>query len=131
MVSELSRHVGKKIKMYRTNKGMTQKELGEAIGVKHNTVSAYETGTISPEQDMLFAISKVLKIRVDDLFPYIEGSEKTDELERALRLAKDLDVENMAFLNELIEKTLSMDEEEREKFLESIKFTVDYYDKMN
>lgn len=131
MVSELSLYVGKKIKQLRTNSKMTQKELGEKIGVKHNTISAYERGTISPEQDMLFALSSVFEVSVDDFFPYIEGTRKTDELEKALKKASGLNVEDIDFLNKLIEKTLSLEGEERVKFLESIKFTVDYYNKMN
>jgi len=46
-------------------------------------------------------------------------------------MTEDLDMEDMDFLNKLIEKTLSLEGAEREKFLESIRFTVDYYDKMN
>lgn len=126
---QLSEHVGNKINHYRKKLGITQKELGNKIGVKHNTISDYERGKISPEQDMLFALSDALNISIDDLFPEKENT--TDELERALKMAHKLDLKDMEFLNKLIEKTLSMNGEEREKFLESIKFTVAYYEKMN
>src|SRR5699024_1118914 len=126
---ELSEHVGKKINYYRKKTGITQKDLGDKIGVKHNTISDYELGKISPEQDMLFAISNALNISVDDLFPQKER--KTDELERALKITKDLNIKDMDFLSQLIEKTLTLEGEDREKFLESIKFTVEYHDKMN
>lgn len=121
--------VGKNIRHYRESKGLTQKELGDRIGVQNNTVSAYERGTTALGQDTLFQISNVLNVKVDDLFPDKQGT--TNELERALRLTNDLELKDMEFLNTLIEKTLSLDEEEREKFLESIRFTVDYYNKMN
>lgn len=124
---ELARYVGDKIKYYRKKKKLTQKELGEIIGVKHNTVSDYERGEISPEQDSLFSLSDALDISVDDLFP--ERNKGTNELERALTMTtRNLDVKDTEFLNRLIEKTLSMEGEEREKFLESIRFTVDYYE---
>src|SRR5699024_6377375 len=123
-MKDLSKFVGSKIREYRKRKGFTQEVLGNKIGVKANTVSAYERGVISPEQDMLFALSEVLDVRVDDLFPQKE--DKTNELERALRMTKNLEVKDVEFLNKLIEKTLSLENEERERFLESIRFTVDY-----
>ena len=126
---ELAKFVGGKIREYRKRNKMTQKELGEKIGVKDNTVSAYERGAASPEQDMLFAISDVFDISINDLFP--EKKHTTSEFENALKLAKNLDIEDMEFLNKLIEKTISMDEAEREKFLESIRFTVEYYENLN
>ena len=127
---ELSKFVGEKIREYRKKNNMTQKELGKKIGVKNNTISAYERGAISPEQDMLFELSKVFNISISDLFPQKENA--TDELDRALRMAKNLNTADVEFLNTLIEKTLSYSsEEEREKFLQSIKFTVEYHEKMN
>lgn len=58
-----------KIRFYRKAKGLTQKELGEKIGVKHNTVSGYESGTNEPEQNILFKIAAALEISINDLFP--------------------------------------------------------------
>lgn len=66
---DLSRYVGNKIREYRKRKRLTQKQLGERIGVKHNTISSYESGTNEPEQDMLFAIAEHLGISINDLFP--------------------------------------------------------------
>lgn len=126
---QLSKFVGEKIHYYRKKMGMTQKELGEKIGMKHNTVSDYERGKISPEQDVLFALSGVFNIRVDDLFPPKENA--TNELERALRMTDEMSFRDVELLNQLIEKTLSLNEGEREKFLDSIRFTVEYHDKMN
>lgn len=128
MDTDLSKFVGSKIKEYRKKKGLTQKELGEKIGVKHNTISAYEKGTISPEQDMLFALSNALDVGIDSFFP---TKNETDDFERALQMAKSLDIKDMNFLNELIQKTLSLNEEERAKFIDSIKFTIDYHEKLN
>lgn len=127
--NDLTLFVGRKIKHYRKKKEMTQKELGEKIGVKHNTIATYESGRNAPEQNAIFKIANVLGVSVDDFFPEKENT--TDEFERALKMAKDLDIKDMEFLNELIEKALSMEGAEREKFLESIKFTMEYHEKMN
>lgn len=97
----LSKYVGNKIKVFRTRKKLTQKELGEKIGVKHNTISAYESGRISPEQDMLFALSDALDVGIDDFFPPRDTS---DNFESALKMTDGLSVKDMEFLNRLIEK---------------------------
>ncbi|BEU88715.1 hypothetical protein TAMA11512_21790 [Selenomonas sp. TAMA-11512] len=62
-------YTANKIKEYRKLQKMTQKELGEKIGVKHNTVSGYENGTNEPEQDILFKIAAALDVSINDLFP--------------------------------------------------------------
>ncbi|WP_432352696.1 helix-turn-helix domain-containing protein [Sporosarcina sp. A2] len=129
--SDLSKFVGSKIKYFRKKKKLTQSDLGELIGKKNNTISNYETGTISPEQDALFAIAKALGIKVDDLFPAMEIDDANNNFERALKMTNGLELDEMNFLKDLIEKTLSMQGEDREKFLESIRFTVEYYEKLN
>jgi|SRR5690625_1852268 len=126
---ELRKEIGKRLKKFRVNKGLTQKELGKRVGVQNNTISAYERGAASLDQDMLFKLSNILDVKVDDFFP--EKHYKTDELEKALKMTDGLTLKDMEFLNKLIEKTLSLEGKEREKFLESIRFTVEYYDKMN
>lgn len=65
----VSSYVAQKIKYYRKLKRITQKELGEKIGVKHNTISSYENGINQPEQDLLFKIADALDVSINDLFP--------------------------------------------------------------
>lgn len=128
---DLKKYVGNRIREERKKMRFSQKELGEKIGVKHNTISQYENATNSPEQDSLFKIARALNIKVDDLFPPMDVDDKEENFERALKLAEGLDLGEINFLKSLIEKTLSMEGEGREKFLESMKFTVEYYEKMN
>lgn len=66
---DTKKYVASKIKEYRKLRNLTQKELGERIGVKHNTISSYENGTNEPEQDLLFKIANALDITINDLFP--------------------------------------------------------------
>lgn len=128
---DLKIFVGSRIREERKKKNMSQKVLGEKIGVKHNTISSYEKGTNAPEQDALFGIARALDIKVDDLFPSTTEDESTNDLERALKMTNNFNVDDVQLLKGLIEKALSMDEIEREKFLESIRFTIDYHNKMN
>lgn len=125
---ELRKYIGRKIKEYRNKKKITQKELGDAVGVKDNTVSAYERGIISPDYNILFEIARVVDVMVDDFFPTLQYDQPyLDKLKDVS--TENLDAEELHFLQQLIEKTLSLDTEEREKFLNSIKFTVEYYDR--
>lgn len=73
--NDVAAYVGAQIKKYRKKKGMTQKELGFRVGVKHNTISGYENGTNEPEQNILFAIADVLGVSINDLFPPIDNVE--------------------------------------------------------
>lgn len=130
---ELKEFVGKRIREERKRRKLTQKELADKVGVAHNTVSSYENGTNAPEQNMIFKIATALDIKVDDLFPsreYHPQEEKFLDRIESLKTA-NLQLKDMVFLQSLIEKTLSLQGTEREKFLDSIKFTVDYYKKMN
>src|SRR5690625_3068554 len=126
---ELKRYIGIKIKEFREKRGMRQDGLADLLGTTKQTVSRYERGERQANQDILFQLSDIFNVSIDDFFPTKE--KRNNELDRALRMTEDLDMEDMDFLNKLIEKTLSLEGEERDKFLESIRFTVDYYDKMN
>jgi transcriptional regulator with XRE-family HTH domain len=58
--------VGDRIKRIRNVRGLTQKELGLAIGFDDNTadvrVAQYESGTRTPKEDMLKKIAEVLDV---------------------------------------------------------------------
>src|SRR5699024_3277173 len=72
MNKKINEFVGSRIKEIRKKKKLTQKELGEKLGVKHNTISSYEKGINEPEQDILFRMADVLDVSINDFFPYNE-----------------------------------------------------------
>ena len=72
---KLSEYIGNKIKSLRKEKNITQNELGKRIGVKNNTISAYERGAISTDQDVLFKLADVFGVSINDFFPYDEVAE--------------------------------------------------------
>ncbi|AUA18727.1 S24 family peptidase [Streptococcus suis] len=66
---ELARYIGQRIKEYRTQINLTQKELAEKLGMGHTTVANYEKGFRSPKKDTLFDLADVFGVSIDDLFP--------------------------------------------------------------
>jgi len=73
MKRSIREFVGSRIRSIRLNKNLTQKELGEKVGVKHNTISSYEKGTNEPEQDVLFRLANTLNVSINYFFPYEEN----------------------------------------------------------
>ena len=56
------------IKVARAEKGMTQGELAEAVGVSRQTMNAIEQGGYNPTIKLCRAICKVLGKSLDELF---------------------------------------------------------------
>lgn len=59
--------IGEQIAKFRKTKGLTQRELGEAIGVSSSAVSQWESGG-TPDISLLPALSDVLGVTIDSLF---------------------------------------------------------------
>lgn len=56
-----AKKLGKRIKLARVEKDMTQDELAEAINAMQKSISRYETGLSLPSLETLEKIAKVLK----------------------------------------------------------------------
>ncbi len=56
-----------KIKLLRTNKNISQEQLGELIGVSKRTVSGYENDICFPSIEVLVRLSKVFQVSTDEL----------------------------------------------------------------
>lgn len=80
--------IGEKIKYWRIQKGLSQKELGDQIGMSQQQIGQYETGTRTPKQETQIKIAKALGVHLRDLADnsWLEeldqqlGSEKLAEL---------------------------------------------------
>ena len=59
--------IGSRIKLYRKQLRMTQKELGELIGKKEITVRKYENGSIEIPLDVLDKVASALNISIIDI----------------------------------------------------------------
>lgn len=59
--------VGKFIAELRKEKGLTQEELGQKIGVTNKTVSRWETGTYLPPAEALLLLSELFHVTINEL----------------------------------------------------------------
>lgn len=60
-------NIGENIKQFRKNKKITQKELGELIGVKAITIRKYESNEREPNIETLNKIATALGVTINDL----------------------------------------------------------------
>ena len=77
-----------KVRDARIELGMTQTQLGEAVGVSLRTILAYEKGEKKPQQATMLKLAKVLKVSVkflsdDECENPMEDIEKDGYIEEA------------------------------------------------
>ena len=65
----------------RTEKGLSQSELGEMLGVTNKAVSKWENGSAKPNTSLIPKIAEIFEITVEELFA-CERIEKNDEIEK-------------------------------------------------
>ncbi|MFI6032846.1 helix-turn-helix domain-containing protein [Streptomyces sp. NPDC051315] len=59
--SDLMRAIGKQLKVLRERAGMTQKELGDALGYSEDLISSVERGRRTPQRELLEAADELLE----------------------------------------------------------------------
>jgi putative transcriptional regulator len=52
----------------RAGRGMTQGDLADALNVSRQTVNALETGRYDPSLPLAFALAKLFKCKIEDIF---------------------------------------------------------------
>jgi DNA-binding XRE family transcriptional regulator len=57
-----------KLKQKRIEKGLTQKELADEVGVNTLAISKYEIGYRFPRKNIIYKLAKALDCEVKDLF---------------------------------------------------------------
>lgn len=64
-----------KLKEMREAKELTQKEVGEKVGVSRQAINAIETGKFDPSIWLAYDLSKLFDTTIEDFFDF-EGSER-------------------------------------------------------
>lgn len=64
--------IGKRLRLLRTERKITQEELGKVLGVGKTTISQYESETRKPDAEMLRRIAEYFNVSVDYLLGLID-----------------------------------------------------------
>ncbi|BET30015.1 hypothetical protein wCauBTS_06220 [Wolbachia pipientis] len=91
--------VGEKVKNWRLERGYTQKDLAEKIGVKYWVILQYEKGNRRISIERLYAITEALSISITDLIPVskscLEDEEEILNLVREYKKINDHELRRM------------------------------------
>jgi len=71
---------GDRLRKARKDKGLTQKQLADLIGAKHNSISDWENNKNRPDPDTIEYICGALEIPVSRLFSESVQNKKSPEL---------------------------------------------------
>ena len=102
--------LGEKLKAARKAAGLSQKELAEAVGAKHNSVSNWENGLNNPSADTILELCRVLNIQPNEL--YGTQPEQDDFTYALYNETKDLTEENK---NKILEMAKFFRQQQKEE----------------
>ncbi len=111
-------HVGKRIRQRRWMVGMTQQQLGEAVGIKFQQIQKYETGMNRVSASRLWDIADALDVSVSFFFEgYEEGKAGTSaSADKSGSKTGDLLADKEAL--ELVRSYYAMPENQRRKLFD-------------
>ncbi|MDO4175223.1 MAG: helix-turn-helix transcriptional regulator [Eubacteriales bacterium] len=81
----MSNSIGENIKKFRTRKGLTQKQLGELLGVSAQMIGQYETGVRNPRYSTVKKIASALDVLELDIIDYEHPTNKNRAEDALLR----------------------------------------------
>lgn len=64
-----------RVRQLREERGLTQQELGELVGVSRQSIAAIEKGKFDPTVWLAYDLSRAFGITIEELFDF-EGSER-------------------------------------------------------
>ena len=77
--SSTDKAVGERVRELRTLHNLTLAELGRELGISHQQLQKYETGTNRLSAGMLAAVADALRVEIPDLFAREAGKSKSKE----------------------------------------------------
>jgi transcriptional regulator with XRE-family HTH domain len=116
------------LRKLRQQKGISQFELAEMLGVSQQTVSKYEKGTREPDNATLIRLSKIFNCSVDYLLGHTEVPVSTDHSQTVQpRNLEDYikEAESLMLFGDIV------DENDREALLTAIKIAYETAIKKN
>ena len=114
--------LGYVIKQLRTQRGVTQEQLGDILGVSYQAVSKWENCTTLPDITLLPEIAVYFGVDIDTLFS-IDNSDKLKRIDRVINGHEAYSPENMEYIRATLTKMLDEDP----KNVDLLKRMVDLY----
>ncbi len=91
-MKETKYEIGSRIRKYREERNMTQKQLAERIGVSNSRVSNWEQGLNRPDADILAAVCVALDVSPSLLLGIrVTGDDLTEQERRVLKAYREKD----------------------------------------
>ena len=112
MESNISKNIGKRIKLLRIEKDLKQSELAKILNVTHSNVSKYERGEIEINFETLVTLCEYFEVSLDYLFGFTDLKKKEDN---------NIDDAYIIVSKEAFEKGFSA---------EQIKTAIEFYEKV-
>lgn len=79
--------LGERLKMYRTQKGLSQEKIAEMIDVSRQAVTKWEAGQTTPSSDNLIALANLYDVSLDELIGKSENEIVSTEGEKEKRFS--------------------------------------------
>jgi len=110
-------HVGQRIRHRRWMLGMTQQQLGDAVGIKFQQIQKYETGMNRVSASRLWDIARVLDVAISFFFDGLDSEYDVEEAqENASALPRDLLADREAM--ELVRSYYAIPEAQRRRLFD-------------
>lgn len=97
--------IGEHIMLLRKQKGLSQSELGKAIGTSGDVMGRYERDIITPSIDVIVKVAEALEVSID----FLVGKSKMVLDKQAVKRLEDiakLPADNKSFVLNLIDMAL-------------------------
>lgn len=69
-MGEQNRKIINRMTVLRAERGMTQKDLAEKVGVSRQTIISIEKGKYTPSLKLAFEIANAFEVEITDVFQY-------------------------------------------------------------
>lgn len=72
---DVNKYVAERIKYYRIKNNLSQEDVGAELNTSKTNICRYETGERKFDHDILFKLSKIFNVNVNDFFPDMDDAE--------------------------------------------------------
>lgn len=100
---ELKKYVGQRIRELRLKRGLGQEDLAEKLNTTKQTISRYENGDRAANQDILFELSSILNVSINEFFPKKEEKQDNKIETIAAHIDDDVTEEELEDITKYIE----------------------------